>query len=194
MLDAERWELYHAAEDFAENYDVAAENRGKVIELIAQWYVEAGRYNVLPIDGSVVTRLMTERPQLTEARTSYTFWPGTEMVPAAVGPRVLNRPHSITADVDHPGGRRRGRVAVSGSQQRRFRLLREGPAAALRPQLPQPGDPPRVLRRIRCPRAVTGCGSSSSPPANRTSPTAEGRRAGPSSTSTINSWPRPTSR
>ena len=79
MLDAEHWELYHAAEDFAENYDVAAENRGKVIELIAQWYVEAGRYNVLPIDGSVVTRLMTERPQLTEARTSYTFWPGTEM-------------------------------------------------------------------------------------------------------------------
>ena len=62
MLDAERWELYHAAEDFSENYDVAAENRGKVIELIAQWYVEAGRYKVLPIDGSVVTRLMTERP------------------------------------------------------------------------------------------------------------------------------------
>ena len=94
----------------------------------------------------------------------------------------------------HPGGRRRGRVALPGSQQRRFRLLREGPAAALRPQLPQPRDLPACRRRIRCPRAATGCGSSSSPPANRTSPTAEGRRAGPSSTSTINSWPRPTSR
>src|SRR4029079_11587982 len=41
MLDAERWELYHTAEDFAENYDVAAENRSKLIELIAQWYIEA---------------------------------------------------------------------------------------------------------------------------------------------------------
>jgi arylsulfatase len=37
MLDADRWELYHAAEDFSENYDVAAQNRGRLIELIAQW-------------------------------------------------------------------------------------------------------------------------------------------------------------
>jgi arylsulfatase A-like enzyme len=37
MLDADRWELYHAAEDFSENDDVAAQNRGKLIELIAQW-------------------------------------------------------------------------------------------------------------------------------------------------------------
>ena len=120
MLDAERWELYHAAEDFSENYDVAAENRGKVIELIAQWYVEAGRYNVLPIDGSVVTRLMTERPQLTQARTSYTFWPGTEMVPAAVGPRVLNRPHSITADVAIPAAGAEGVLLCQGANNGGF--------------------------------------------------------------------------
>ena len=120
MLDAERWELYHAAEDFSENYDVAAENRGKVIELIAQWYVEAGRYQVLPIDGSVVTRLMTERPQLTEARTSYVFWPGTEMVPAAVGPRVLNRPHSITADVTLPAAGAEGVLLCQGANNGGF--------------------------------------------------------------------------
>ena len=115
MLDAERWELYHTAEDFAENYDVAAENRSKLIELIAQWYVEAGRYGVLPIDGTAVTRLMTERPQLTEARTSYTFWPGTETVPFSVAPRVLNRPHSITADVDIPAGGAEGVLLCQGA-------------------------------------------------------------------------------
>jgi hypothetical protein len=120
MLDAERWELYHAAEDFSENYDVAAENRGKVIELIAQWYVEAGRYNVLPIDGSVVTRLMTERPQLTQARTSYVFWPGTEMLPAAVGPRVLNRPHGITADVVIPAAGAEGVLLCQGANNGGF--------------------------------------------------------------------------
>ena len=54
-LDADRWELYHAAEDFAENHNVAAEHRSKLIEMIALWYVEAGRYNVLPIDGSAVS-------------------------------------------------------------------------------------------------------------------------------------------
>ena len=115
MLDAERWELYHTAEDFAENYDVAAENRSKLIELIAQWYIEAGRYGVLPIDGTAVTRLMTERPQLTEARTSYTFWPGTETVPFSVAPRVLNRPHSITADVEIPAGGAEGVLLCQGA-------------------------------------------------------------------------------
>jgi len=115
MLDAERWELYNTAEDFAENHNVAAENRSRLIELIAQWYVEAGRYGVLPIDGTAVTRLMTERPQLTEARTSYTFWPGTETVPFSVAPRVLNRPHSITADVEIPPGGAEGVLLCQGA-------------------------------------------------------------------------------
>ncbi len=72
-LDAKSWELYHVAEDFAENYNLADENldsmvgalkkwlkegrdvrgevRAKLIEMIGQWYVEAGKYNVLPVDG-----------------------------------------------------------------------------------------------------------------------------------------------
>jgi arylsulfatase len=35
-LDAEGWELYHVATDFAETRNVAAENRTKLVELIAQ--------------------------------------------------------------------------------------------------------------------------------------------------------------
>jgi arylsulfatase A-like enzyme len=120
MLDAERWELYHAAVDFSENHDVAADNRAKLIELIAQWYVEAGRYDVLPIDGSAVTRLMTERPQLTEERTSYTFWPNTAVLPGAVAPRVLNRPHSITADVEIPTGGAEGILLCQGANNGGF--------------------------------------------------------------------------
>lgn len=120
MLDAERWELYHAAVDFSENYDVAAQNRAKAIELIAQWYVEAGRYDVLPIDGSSVTRLMTERPQLTEERTRYTLWPNTAILPAAVAPRVLNRPHSITADAEIPTGGAEGVLLCQGANNGGF--------------------------------------------------------------------------
>jgi arylsulfatase len=123
MLDAEQWELYNTAEDFSENYDVAPENRSKVVELIAQWYVEAGRYDVLPIDGSAVTRLMAERPQLTEARTSYTFWPNTAVLPAAVGPRVYNRPHSITADVEIPAGGAEGVLLCQGANTGGFTLF-----------------------------------------------------------------------
>ncbi|MGY1804466.1 arylsulfatase [Blastococcus sp. SYSU D00922] len=103
-LDAHHWELYHVAEDVTENRDVAREHPAKLIELIAQWYVEAGKYDVLPIDGSGTARMMVERPQVAEPRDTYVFRAGTSAVPYFAGPRVLNRPHSITADVEVPDG------------------------------------------------------------------------------------------
>ncbi|MDQ1022332.1 hypothetical protein QFZ43_008881 [Streptomyces afghaniensis] len=114
-LDAHNWELYHVAEDIAETRNVAEEHRSKLIEMIALWYVEAGKYNVLPIDGSALERMMLERPQITEARTSYTFRPDTQVLPAAVAPRVLNRPHSITADVEIPPGGAEGVLLCQGT-------------------------------------------------------------------------------
>jgi arylsulfatase len=103
-LDAKHWELYHVAEDFAENHDIAAESRDKLIEMIAQWYVEAGKYNVLPVDGRGTQRFAEERPQIAVARQSYTYYPGTQTIPHSAAVRVLNRPHSITADVDYKQG------------------------------------------------------------------------------------------
>jgi arylsulfatase A-like enzyme len=103
-LDAKHWELYHVAEDFAENYDVAADNRAKLIEMIAQWYVEAGKYNVLPVDGRGQQRFAEERPQIAKDRSSYTFYPGTQEVPMNASAQILNRPYSITADVDFKTG------------------------------------------------------------------------------------------
>ena len=101
-----------SSKDFAENHNLAAENRAKLIEMIATWYVEAGKYNVLPVDSRGVMRFADERPQIAVARTSYTYYPGTQMVPINAGPQVLNRPHSITADVEIPQGRRRRRAAL----------------------------------------------------------------------------------
>ncbi|MEU7630367.1 arylsulfatase [Nocardia sp. NPDC049220] len=114
-LDAHHWELYHIDEDFAENHDVAAEHPDKLIEMISLWYVEAGKYNVLPIDSSTLQRLIVERPQITPAQTSYTLRAGTETLPAAVAPRVLNRPHSITAAVEIPPGGAEGVLLCQGT-------------------------------------------------------------------------------
>lgn len=41
---------YDLTKDPAETNNVAKDNKAKLIETIAQWYVEAGKYNVLPID------------------------------------------------------------------------------------------------------------------------------------------------
>ena len=101
-LDANHWELYHVAEDFAENHNVAAENRAKLIEMVAQWYVEAGKYNVLPVDGRVMLRAMEERPQIAVDRKSYTYYPNTQPMSGSGSVVTLNRPHSITADAEIP--------------------------------------------------------------------------------------------
>jgi arylsulfatase len=114
-LDAHHWELYHVAEDCAENHNLADTHRDKLIEMISLWYVEAGRYNVLPIDGSAFERIMADRPQIAEARTSYVYRPGTQTVPFFVGPRVLNRPHSITADAEIDDGGAEGVLLCQGS-------------------------------------------------------------------------------
>ncbi len=40
----------------------------------------------------------------TKDRTRYTFYPHMQAVPFNAGPRLLNRTHSITADVEIPSG------------------------------------------------------------------------------------------
>jgi arylsulfatase len=113
-LDANDWELYHVAEDFAENHNVAADNRPRLIEMIAQWYVEAGKYNVLPVDGRAQQRFPEPRPRIAGERASYTFYPGTQEVPVNAAPNILNRPHSVTADVEVPSGGAEGVLISQG--------------------------------------------------------------------------------
>ncbi|MDR3569587.1 MAG: arylsulfatase [Syntrophobacteraceae bacterium] len=121
-LDATAWELYHVAEDFAENHDIAPNNRAKLIEMIAMWYVEAGKYNVMPIDSRGVLRFADERPKISLARTSYVFYPGTQGVPSSATVNVLNRPHSITADVEIPQGGAEGVLLSQGGNDGGFSL------------------------------------------------------------------------
>ena len=125
-LDATGWELYHVEKDFAENHNLAAANRPKLIEMIATWYVEAGKYNVLPVDSRGVSRFADPRPQIAIARTSYTYYPGTQMVPINAGPTVLNRPHSMTADVEIPKGGAEGALLSAGDVQGGFSFYVQG--------------------------------------------------------------------
>ena len=119
-LDAKGWELYHIDADFAENHNLATQNRAKLIEMIATWYVEAGKYNVLPIDSRGQLRAADPRPQIAAPRTRYTYYPGTQMVPGNAGPNMMNRPFSITADVDIPKGGAEGVLLCTGDGQGGF--------------------------------------------------------------------------
>jgi len=98
-VDPESLDLIIVAHNFG---DVAADNRDKLIAMIATWYVEAGKYQVMPIDGSGLARMMGEKPLIALPRDRYTYLPNTQPIPNFAAPKVLNRPHSITADVEIP--------------------------------------------------------------------------------------------
>ncbi|WP_416674844.1 arylsulfatase [Egbenema bharatensis] len=102
QLDAQGWELYNVDEDFSETNNLAAQERERLIAMIGMWYVEAGKYNVMPIDGRVTTRGLEERPQIAADRQQYTFYPGAQVVPPNASPRVVNRAHSVSVEATIP--------------------------------------------------------------------------------------------
>jgi arylsulfatase len=103
------------AEDPAECHNLAAANRDRLIALIATWYVEAGKYDVMPIDGSGLGRFAAEKPLAAAPRDRFVYYPGTQSVPFFAGARVLNRPHSITADVEIPEEGAEGVLLAQGT-------------------------------------------------------------------------------
>jgi arylsulfatase A-like enzyme len=103
VLDTSGWELYDLRTDFAENHNIAAENPDKLVEMVGIWYQEAEKYDVLPIDSRGQMRFADPRPQIAAGRESYTYYPHTQPIPINAGPQLLNRSHSITADVEISG-------------------------------------------------------------------------------------------
>lgn len=115
-LEDSGWELYNLGEDFSEAHDLADEHPEKVLELAQMWWTEAGKYDVLPLDGRGTQRAQEARPQPGRPRDQYVYYPGTQHVVEAAAVRVLNRDHSITAEVTIPEDGAEGVLLAHGSQ------------------------------------------------------------------------------
>jgi arylsulfatase A-like enzyme len=111
------WELYHTDTDRAELHDLAAEQPGKLRELVQLWFAEAGANNAFPLDDrSAVEIMMTPRPQLASDRGRYTYFPDTAEVPEAQAVNIRNRSYSIGALVDVPAPGAEGVLFAHGSR------------------------------------------------------------------------------
>ena len=62
LMTGYKWELYNIADDFSENTDLAAKNPDKLKELQGLFMDEARKYQVLPLDNSILARLLAPRP------------------------------------------------------------------------------------------------------------------------------------
>ena len=87
----------------------------KLIALIGLWYAETGKYDVLPVDWQRRCPGGSRRSRRgREATRPLRLSAGTQSIPFFAAPRVLNRPHSITAKVELPEGGAEGVLLVPG--------------------------------------------------------------------------------
>ncbi len=103
-FDDDVWELYHVAEDLSETRDLAAERPEHVAELVARWWEEAERHQVLPLDNRPLWALTHPRPDHRRPRDAFRYFPGGAQVPGPVAVNVRNRSHALTVAVDVPEG------------------------------------------------------------------------------------------
>lgn len=110
------WELYNLNEDWSQSTDLAAKYPEKLKEMQALFMEEAKKYQVLPLDASVVTRVITPRPSITAGRDVFTWTQPLIGTPMGAAPSVLNTSYNIKAEVDIPQGGAEGMLITQGGR------------------------------------------------------------------------------
>jgi arylsulfatase A-like enzyme len=128
--DQQVWELYKLDQDFSQAHDLAAEHPDKLRELQDLWWVEAAKYNVLPLDWRATIRMNAEamgRPSMVGHRTKAVYYEGQTALPDAACLPMLNKSWTITAEIDLPDDKAEGMIVTHGGLEGGYGLyLREG--------------------------------------------------------------------
>jgi arylsulfatase len=116
LLTGYKWELYNLAEDYSENNDLAAKNPDKLKELQGLFMDEARKYEVLPLDNSILERILAPRPSAVAGRGEFTYDREVSGLPTGNAPDVLTKSFSLTAEVDVPAGGGEGMLVTEGGR------------------------------------------------------------------------------
>ncbi len=111
-----KWELYDITKDFSQFHDLAATNPDKLKELQAVFMAEAAKYEVLPLDNSVLPRLLTPRPSAVSGKDVLTYSGANAGIPVGNAPEIMNKDYTITAEITVPEGGAEGMIATMGGR------------------------------------------------------------------------------
>ena len=115
--NAYQWELFDLSKDWTQFDNVADKHPAKLKEMQQMLWVELAKYQVLPLDASVATRLVAPRPNLTAGRKIFTYSGETVTgIPHGDAPRLLNTSYTITAKVEIPQGGTEGMIHTNGGR------------------------------------------------------------------------------
>lgn len=124
------WRLHDTRADFAENVDVSGDHPDMLAELIATWWREAERNQVLPLDDRTLVQLLneTKTPYQLANRRQLVLVPENSHVPVPTGVAAAGRDLRVTARLR---GRRAGEggiILVSGARQGGYAIYVDGDA------------------------------------------------------------------
>ena len=102
------YELYDLTKDWTQFENLAARYPDKVKELENLFWIEASKYQVLPLDATVATRLVQPRPNLAAGRTEFTWSGEVTGTPNGDAPSILNASYNFKAEVEMPDARALG--------------------------------------------------------------------------------------
>lgn len=104
-FDKDEWELYNLDEDRSQSTNLADAEPDRLEELKKLWFEQAEVLNGLPLDDrTALEQITAERPQATEPREQYVYYPNCADVPEAGAVRIGGRSYTITAGVGVDAG------------------------------------------------------------------------------------------
>jgi arylsulfatase A-like enzyme len=114
-FDDDTWELY-GPDDWTQAHDIAKDNSQKLAELQRLFLLEAGKYNVFPLDDRRYERFNADlagRPQLIKGNRQLLFGGMGRLSENSVVV-IKNKSHSVTAQLIIPDGGTNGVIVAQG--------------------------------------------------------------------------------
>ena len=115
-IDDDTWELYHLDQDFSECHDLAEREPEQLARMIERFWIEAGRYGVLPIQEQDNRLFAGHRTTGTPAgRDRFLYHPPVDRVPADAAPPLGSRSWHLRALLDRSDPSHGGVIVAMGT-------------------------------------------------------------------------------
>jgi hypothetical protein len=116
VVNSYKWELFDLTKDWTQFTDVSKQHPEKLRQMQKLFMEEARRYQVLPLDNSLVTRMVTPRPSVTAGRTEFKYSGELTGIPMGDAPSLIAASYTITAEIEVPEGGGEGVLATQGGR------------------------------------------------------------------------------
>jgi len=116
VVNGYKWELYNINEDYSEYNDLAAKMPDKLKEMQELFLMEGTKYNVFPLDNSVLPRVLTPKPSYVAGRKQFTYSGELSGVATSNSPNILAKSYTITAEIEVPKDGGNGMIVTEGGE------------------------------------------------------------------------------